>query len=116
MSLLGAILLVIFQRLDVLQILLLGVLLTRHVVDYILSYTTLYPGAFPRGARKSPRSPAPTAHPAALLRVGVGEGPLTAHALSTILAALTELHTKCWLIQQARFADLMDYTHTLCLK
>lgn len=40
------------------------------------------------------------------------EDSLTAHTLTTVLSAFTELHTKCWLIQQGRFADLMDYTQT----
>jgi hypothetical protein len=29
-----------------------------------------------------------------------------------ILSALTELHTKCWLIAKDHFADLIQYTQT----
>jgi hypothetical protein len=40
------------------------------------------------------------------------EEPLTLHNLSTVLSALTELSTKCWLISKGHFADLIEYTQT----
>jgi hypothetical protein len=46
------------------------------------------------------------------IRIRITEEPLTAQNLITIVSAFTELHTKCWLIQQNRFADLMDYAQT----
>src|SRR5438067_2906284 len=46
------------------------------------------------------------------LYIRVTEDPLTSRNLSTIISALTELHTKCWLIAKGRFADLIEYTQT----
>jgi len=46
------------------------------------------------------------------LRIRITEEPLTAHNLTTILSALTELSTKYWLIAKGRFADLIEYTQT----
>ncbi len=37
---------------------------------------------------------------------------MTAHNFTSILSALTELHTKVWLIQQGRFPDLLNYAQT----
>ncbi len=36
----------------------------------------------------------------------------TAQNFNVIISALAELHTKCWLIQEGRFADLKEYTQT----
>lgn len=47
-----------------------------------------------------------------MLRLEIAQDPLPAFTLAAILSAFTELHTKCWLIQKGRFADLMDYTQT----
>lgn len=47
-----------------------------------------------------------------VLRIRITEEPLTAHNLTIIISALTELHTKCWLIAKRRFDDLIDYTQT----
>jgi hypothetical protein len=46
------------------------------------------------------------------LHLRLTEDPLTLHNLSTVLSALTELSTKCWLISKGRFADLIEYTQT----
>lgn len=50
--------------------------------------------------------------PAPGIQLRILEEPLTADNLSAILSTFTDLYTKCWLIQQVRFADLMDYTQT----
>jgi|GEM_PF-3062234 len=47
-----------------------------------------------------------------ILRIAILEEPLTAQNLSTILAAITDLHARCWFIQQKRLTDLMDYAQT----
>lgn len=47
-----------------------------------------------------------------ILRIRITEEPLTAHNLSTIISALTELSTKFWLITKDRFGDLIEYTQT----
>ena len=47
-----------------------------------------------------------------VFRIQILEEPLTSHSLSTIIAVITDLYTRCWLIQQKRFADLMDYTQS----
>ncbi len=47
-----------------------------------------------------------------IIRIRITEEPLTAQNLITIISALTELYTKCWLIGQGRFADLIEYTQT----
>jgi len=46
------------------------------------------------------------------LRIRIIEDPLTAHNLNMIIAAVTDLHTRCWLIEQYRLADLMNYAQT----
>jgi hypothetical protein len=46
------------------------------------------------------------------IRIRITEDPLTAHNLTTIISALTELSTKYWLIAKGRFADLIEYTQT----
>lgn len=46
------------------------------------------------------------------LRIYITEEPLTAHNLITIITAITELHTKCWLIQQNRFSELIEYAQS----
>jgi len=46
------------------------------------------------------------------IRIRITEDPLTAQNLVTIISALTELYTKCWLIAKGRFADLIEYTQT----
>jgi hypothetical protein len=48
----------------------------------------------------------------ALIQIRIKEEPLTAQNLSTIIASLTDLHTKCWLIYHRRFAELIEYTQT----
>ncbi len=48
----------------------------------------------------------------ALIQIRINEEPLTAQNLSTIIASLTDLHTKCRLIYQRRFAELIEYTQT----
>lgn len=47
-----------------------------------------------------------------VLRIRITEDPLTAHNLTMIIASLTELNTKCWLIARRRFDDLTDYSQT----
>jgi len=37
---------------------------------------------------------------------------LTAQNLIIIISSLRELHAKCWLIAEGRFADLIDYSQT----
>lgn len=46
------------------------------------------------------------------LRIAISEEPLTAQNLLAIIAAITDLHTRCWVVQQKQFADLMDYSQT----
>jgi len=46
------------------------------------------------------------------LGVRIIEEPLTAQNFAIIISALTELHTKCWLIVKDRFGDLIEYTQT----
>jgi hypothetical protein len=46
------------------------------------------------------------------LRIRITEMPLTPQNLTTIVTALTELYTKCWLIVRRRFADLIEYAQT----
>src|SRR5881275_2888524 len=43
------------------------------------------------------------------LHIRIIEEPLTAQNLTTIISTLTELYTKCWLIAQGRFPDLINY-------
>ncbi len=49
---------------------------------------------------------------ASTLSIRIIEEPLTAQNLTTIISALTELYTKCWLIAKGRFADLSIYSLT----
>jgi hypothetical protein len=46
------------------------------------------------------------------IRIRITEAPLTPLNLITILSALTELYTKCWLIVRGQSADLIEYTQT----
>jgi len=46
---------------------------------------------------------------ASLIDIRVKEKPLTAQNFTALMSALTELHAKCWLIKQERFADLIEY-------
>jgi hypothetical protein len=46
------------------------------------------------------------------IRIRIIEEPLTVQNFTTIMSALTELHTKCWLISQDRLAELIEYTQT----
>src|SRR5260221_372514 len=46
------------------------------------------------------------------LRIAILEEPLTAQNLSAVIAAITDLHARCWFIQQNRLTDLMDYAQT----
>ena len=45
-------------------------------------------------------------------RIHILEEPLTTHNLALVISAFNSLHTKCWLIMQNRFADLIMYTET----
>jgi hypothetical protein len=49
---------------------------------------------------------------ALMLKFRIIEEPLTTQNLTMILSALTELHTKCWLIAKGRLSDLIEYTQT----
>jgi hypothetical protein len=51
-------------------------------------------------------------HDVAVVRIQVNEEPLTGSNLAIIISSLTELYTKCWLIQQDRFEDLIEYIQT----
>ncbi|SRR5260221_5775342 len=53
-----------------------------------------------------------TSDDASTLSIRIIEEPLTAQNLTTIISALTELYTKCWLIAKGRFADLSIYSLT----
>ena len=44
--------------------------------------------------------------------IRIVQEPLTAQNFTTIISALTDLHTKCWLIEQGQFINLIDYTQT----
>lgn len=46
------------------------------------------------------------------LRIGFDEEPLKAQSLISVLSALTDLHTKCWLIEHERFDDCIAYAQT----
>jgi hypothetical protein len=54
----------------------------------------------------------PTDPNQATLRIGILEEPLTAQNLSAIITAITDLHARCWFIQQKRFTELMDYAQS----
>jgi Pentapeptide repeats (8 copies) len=45
-------------------------------------------------------------------RIRITEEPLTPHNLTSIISAITELSTKCWLVVNRRFAELIEYTLT----
>lgn len=47
-----------------------------------------------------------------LIRILINEEPLTAYNLSTIISAITVLHTKFWLIQQQRFTEAIGFSQT----
>lgn len=44
------------------------------------------------------------------LSIRFAQEPLTCQSLSTLVGALTDLHTRCWLIQTRRLEDLERYT------
>lgn len=46
------------------------------------------------------------------IRIRIIENPLTPHNLATILSAITDLYTKCWLIVQRRVVDLLRFEQT----
>src|SRR5258708_6351141 len=46
------------------------------------------------------------------LHIRIIEEPLTTQNFMSIISALSELYTKCWLIQQSRLSDLIDYIQT----
>jgi len=46
------------------------------------------------------------------INLRIMEEPLTSLNVVRTLSALTELYTKCWLIYQGRFIDLIDYAQT----
>ena len=48
----------------------------------------------------------------ATFRIRILEEPLTPYNLASTISAITELSTKCWLIVNKRFADLVEYTQT----
>src|SRR5205814_5882751 len=59
-----------------------------------------------------PSPPLSSSNKSSPIRIRIVEEPLTAQNFSTIISALTELHTKCWLIVKNRFGDLIAYTQT----
>ncbi len=73
---------------------------------------TILSGADLSGAKgiNLPEKIAPAIKPAFHIRIL--EEPLTTVNLVTILSAITDLSTKCWLIAHKRFADLIEYTQT----
>lgn len=50
------------------------------------------------------------------LQIRITQEQLTAQNFTTIISALTELHTTCWLIQQSRFVQAIEYTQTHNMK
>lgn len=44
-----------------------------------------------------------------LINIRITEDPLTAQNFALVISALTEMHVKFWLVQQGRFADLLEY-------
>ena len=46
------------------------------------------------------------------ISIRIVEEPLTARNFSSIIAAFSELYTKCWLIANDQFAELIEYTQT----
>ncbi len=50
------------------------------------------------------------------LQIRITQEQLTAQNFTTIISALTELHTQCWLIQQGRFVDVIEYAQTRNVK
>ena len=53
-----------------------------------------------------------TAESTSTFRIRIMEEPLRPHNLTSIISAITELTTKCWLIGNGRFANLIEYTQT----
>lgn len=47
-----------------------------------------------------------------IVQVRIVQNPLTSQNLSTILLAITELHTKCWLVEQDQIGELLDFPQT----
>ncbi|GHO76472.1 hypothetical protein KSD_42430 [Ktedonobacter sp. SOSP1-85] len=66
----------------------------------------------PSDSRESFIKPAIPREHASVFRIRIVEDPLTPTTLISLLSAMTDLVTKCWLIGQGRFADLMEYTQT----
>jgi transcriptional regulator with XRE-family HTH domain len=50
------------------------------------------------------------------LQIRITQEQLTAQNFTTVISALTELHTKCWLIQQGRFVHTIEYAQTRNVK
>jgi len=46
------------------------------------------------------------------INIRIVQEPLIAQNFATIISAIIELHTICWLIAMRRFADLIEYTQT----
>jgi hypothetical protein len=53
-----------------------------------------------------------TANGKEIVNIRIIEEPLTARNFATVVAALTELHTKYWLIQRGRLPDVIRYAQT----
>lgn len=49
---------------------------------------------------------------AGTLQIRITQKQVTAQNFTTIISALTELHTECWLIQQGRFVEAIEYAQT----
>jgi hypothetical protein len=62
--------------------------------------------------RQRPMNELDTPRDTSILRIQITSEPLTARDLSIVIPAITNLYTRCWLIQQNRFADLIDYVQT----
>ena len=66
--------------------------------------------------KQAPPTDKQTGHDERKLQIQINTPQLTAQNFTTIFSSITELHTKCWLIQQGRFADVVEYTRTHSIK
>jgi len=51
----------------------------------------------------------PTEAETVAIRIRIDADPLSVTDFSTFLSALSDLHARCWLLQNGRFADVADY-------
>lgn len=81
---------------------------TKGVIGLDETQSEVHSGA----AVVSPPPSADIKNSPSVIHLRIKEEPLTARNLTTIMLALTELYTQCWLIQQGRFIDIVEYDQT----